>query len=116
MAHGHYLPLDAASFDQPPKGFMRNRKMREREVEKYFVQQVTKHGGRALKFTGYRNAPDRIVVWPYGNIHFVELKAPGEKPRRGQAREHARLRELGCIVRVLSTKELVDQYVGFHAP
>jgi len=91
-------------------------RVRESRIENYFVQQVTRAGGRALKFTGYRNAPDRLVIWPRGHfgaapVHFVELKAPQGRIRAGQKREHERLREMGCTVLVIKTKMHVDGYV-----
>jgi len=89
-------------------------RVRESRIENYFVQQVTLAGGRALKFTGYRNAPDRLVIWPWGRINFVELKAPLGRLRSGQKREHERLRAVGCQVIVLRTKAEVDGYVSAH--
>lgn len=44
-------------------------------------------------------------------IHFVELKATGSKPTEQQAREHAKLRALGFVVRVIdSTAEVNSRY------
>ena len=56
---------------------------REREIEKYFVQQVKKNGGLAPKFVspGWDGVPDRLVLLPDGRMAFVELKAPGKKLR-----------------------------------
>ena len=93
--------------------------MRESTIEKYLCTEVVKAGGCTYKFVspGRVNVPDRIVIWPAGRrftaagIAFVELKAPGEKPRPGQAREIRRLLDLGCSVAVLDSKELVDLFV-----
>lgn len=52
--------------------------------------------------------PDRIVLLPDGKIIFVECKAPDEKPRPDQLREHARLFALGFHVVVLDSKDLSD--------
>ena len=45
--------------------------------------------------------PDRIVLLPDGKIGFVEVKAPGEKPRKLQVHRHDQLRALGHKVFVL---------------
>ncbi|MDE9455735.1 VRR-NUC domain-containing protein, partial [Xenorhabdus bovienii] len=71
-------------------------------------KEIKKAGGIAYKFVspGRRSVPDRICILPGGRILFVECKAPGEKPRPDQLREHERLRALGCEVVVLDSKEL----------
>ena len=88
--------------------------MREKEVEAHLVKRVKELGGIPYKFVSPQRigVPDRICVLPGGQITFVELKAPGQKPRPEQAREHQRLRDLGCLVLVLDTKELVDLHFG----
>lgn len=45
--------------------------------------------------------PDRIVLMPGGHMAFVEVKAPGKKPRPLQAARHRLLRNLGFAVYVL---------------
>jgi hypothetical protein len=45
--------------------------------------------------------PDRIVLLPGGHIGFVEVKAPGERPRPQQLARHGLLRGLGFKVYVL---------------
>jgi hypothetical protein len=92
------------------------RGVRESVVEKYFVEQVEKHGGLCEKFTspGKRHVPDRIVTWPaygFARIHFVEIKTIGGKLEPGQERDHARRKRLGCRVEVLWTKAQVDEYI-----
>ena len=88
--------------------------MRERDVELHLVKRVKERGGIPFKFVSPQRVgvPDRLCVMPANIILFVELKAPGQKPRPEQAREHQRLRDLGCKVLVLDTKEQVDRYFG----
>ena len=52
--------------------------MRERFIERKFVEAVKKKGGFAPKFVspGLDGMPDRIVLFQIGKIAFVELKAP----------------------------------------
>lgn len=87
--------------------------MLEKTVETYLVDRVRAAGGDAYKFTSPArvSVPDRIVVFPPARIYFVELKRPGGKLTRGQEREHARLRALGCDVRTLDSREAVDAFV-----
>ncbi|CDM90233.1 VRR-NUC domain-containing protein [Xenorhabdus bovienii] len=82
--------------------------IRESVIENHLVKEIKKAGGIAYKFVspGRRSVPDRICVLPGGRILFVECKAPGEKPRPDQIREHERLRALGCEVVILDSKNL----------
>jgi hypothetical protein len=83
--------------------------MRESDIEAYLVARIKAQGGHAYKFTSpaRRSVPDRLIVWPGGRICFVECKAPGQRPTPAQAREHDRLRALGCIVHVVDSVEAV---------
>ncbi|MCG3463471.1 VRR-NUC domain-containing protein [Xenorhabdus bovienii] len=84
--------------------------IRESVIENHLVKEIKKAGGIAYKFVspGRRSVPDRICVLPGGRVVFVECKAPGEKPRPDQLREHERLRALGCEVVVLDNKNLEE--------
>lgn len=85
----------------------------ESTIESYFKQKVAELGGMAIKFIPLHFAgfPDRIVLLPYGRIVFVELKAPGKKPRKLQAKIHKQLRDLGFTVDVIDSKEGVEKWV-----
>lgn len=87
--------------------------MRERDIETHLRKQVKAAGGIAYKWTSPGNAgvPDRIVVLPGGRVHFVELKAPGQKPTPLQLAQHRKLDTLGCIVWVIDSKEGVDAFL-----
>ena len=77
--------------------------MREKTIEQKFVTAVKTAGGLALKFTspGFDGMPDRLALLPGGKMAFVEVKAPGEKPRPLQLARHRLLRRLGFRVYVL---------------
>lgn len=77
--------------------------MREKAIEQKFVAAVKAVGGLALKFTspGFGGMPDRLALLPGGKMAFVEVKAPGEKPRPLQLARHRLLRRLGFRVYVL---------------
>ena len=70
-------------------------------------------GGLALKFTspGFDGVPDRIVLFPGGKMAFVEVKAPGEKPRPLQLARHRLLRQLGFRVYVLDNESQIGGIV-----
>ena len=77
--------------------------MREKEIEQKLTSAVRQIGGICPKFVspGFDGMPDRIVLLPEGKIGFVEVKAPGKKPRPLQAVRHGLLRRLGFKVYVL---------------
>ena len=87
--------------------------MLEREVEKALVHQVRKAGGIAPKLTSPANAgmPDRLVILPQGKVCFIEVKAPGKKPRPLQVRQMARLTNLGCMVRTLDHPNQIQELI-----
>lgn len=88
--------------------------MREKDIEKYLREQVKKVKGIAYKFESPGNAgvPDRIVILPGNNIHFVELKAPGKKSTALQVNQQRKISNLGCSVWVIDSKEKVDVFLG----
>ena len=88
--------------------------MREKEIEKYLVDRVAQMGGMALKFIspGCTGVPDRLVILPGGKIGFLELKAPGMKPRKEQVHRIRQLWGLRCCADVADTREAVDLYLA----
>lgn len=87
--------------------------MREKTIEMHLKKEVEKHGGKCIKFNSasMRGLPDRIVLFSGGLILFVELKAPGKKPRAEQLRVHKMLRELGAKVYVIDSKESIGRFI-----
>ena len=85
--------------------------MLEKQIEKKLILMVKQQKGLALKFVspGFAGMPDRLVILPDGIIAFVELKAPGKKPRPLQLSRHRLLRDLGFKVYVIDS---VDQIGG----
>ena len=83
--------------------------MRERDVERKLVNAVKAAGGICPKCVspGFDGMPDRIVILPGSKIAFVEVKAPGEKPRPLQLSRHQLLRRLGFKVFVLDNIEKI---------
>lgn len=89
--------------------------MREKEVEKKLVQAVKQRGGICPKWVspGFDGMPDRMVLLPKGKIGFVEVKAPGEKPRPLQKARHGMLQRLGFQKRRKYTQKNRNPFLDF---
>lgn len=83
--------------------------MLEKQVERYLVKQVKSLGGISLKLTSLIGIPDRLVLLPEGRVVFVELKRPGEMPRKIQEMRMKQLRRLGFKTYVADSYEQVDK-------
>ncbi len=87
--------------------------MREKQIEEALVKAVKKSGGMCPKFVspGTDGMPDRLVLLPEGRGAFVEVKAPGGKPREIQLLRHEGLRALGFRVFVLDGAEQIPEII-----
>ena len=85
--------------------------MEEKRIEQKLVKMTSQSGGVALKFVspGCAGVPDRLVLMPGGKAAFVEVKAPGRKPRPLQIRRISQLRRLGFQVFVLDGTEQIEE-------
>ena len=76
--------------------------MRESSVEAALVKECRLRGLCCLKLTPTTpGVPDRLIVASGGAHVFVEVKAPGRRPRAAQRRWHAVLADMGhevCVV------------------
>lgn len=83
--------------------------MREKSIEKQLVRAVKAAGGICPKLVspGINGMPDRMVLLPGCRIGFVEVKAPGKKPRDLQLRRHRQLRQLDFPVFVLDDPDQI---------
>ena len=81
--------------------------MREKQIEQQLFHAVRAQGGIALKLASpaYAGLPDRLVLLPGGHMAFVEVKAPGKKPRTLQLMRLEFLSRLGFRVYVLDRVE-----------
>lgn len=84
--------------------------MIESTIEAYFVRKMTAARALVYKFSSPGNAgvPDRVVIHE-GNVFFVELKRPGEKPRALQSAVARRIRDHGGLVICINSKQQVDR-------
>lgn len=91
--------------------------MEESKIENRLKKEIELIGGKALKFVspGMSGVPDRIILLPHGRIVFIELKAPGKKPRPIQIKRIKELRDLGFDVRVIDSingiKDFIEEVV-----
>ncbi len=86
---------------------------RESEIETYFTYKVgTADGMMTFKFTSPSQAgvPDRILI-THGQVYFIELKAPGKKPRKLQQETVRRMRKNGARVFCLSSKIQITKFL-----
>lgn len=83
--------------------------MREQEIERHLAGAAKKMGGMTVKFVspGLDGVPDRIVLLPGRKMAFVELKAPGKKPRPLQEKRKRQLEALGFPVYVIDGVEQI---------
>lgn len=90
--------------------------MQEKQIEKKLIEAVRKVGGRCHKFNSQSNngMPDRICIFPNGELIFVETKRPkGGVLSPIQKEQHKRLRELKQNVIVVWTLEDIKEVVDF---
>ena len=87
--------------------------VRERHVEELLCREVRNIGGIAFKFVspGIIGVPDRLVLIPGGVASFVELKAPGKKPRGMQRVVMRRLYHMGARVATIDNVMTVMRFV-----
>ena len=88
--------------------------MTEKDIEEYLRLGVKKLGGVAFKFTspGNSGVPDRLIVMPGNRMYFVELKRPGGRTSPLQNRQISRLKDLGCRVLVVDSKESAERFLN----
>jgi hypothetical protein len=87
--------------------------VKEADIEDYFVKAVDKIGGRAIKGNprNQRGEADRFCFIPPGLAIIVELKRPGQQPRRNQASKLGWFRKNGFQATYLDTKAKVDAFI-----
>ena len=88
--------------------------MREKVIERKLVKAVRSKGGISPKFVspGFDGVPDRLVLLPDGKCGFVEVKAPGRKPRPLQMARIKLLRRLGFSVFILDDESRIPHSIS----
>lgn len=90
--------------------------MREAKLEKKLQERIKKEGGLCIKLQAnfLNGIPDRLCLLPFGEIFFVEVKAPGEKPRKLQNVRIKELQSIGATVYVLDNEEQIETIIKNH--
>ena len=91
----------------------------EGEVQAYGAEQLKKHGClvRKINYEGRRGCPDQLVLVPdrlryWPTTIFIEYKkAENIEPEPHQLREHERMRAVGADVRIIGSKEQIDDLI-----
>lgn len=80
-------------------------------IEDYLIKKSVENNCLCFKFVspGRRGVPDRIVIGK-GRTIFVELKSETGSLRKQQEFRIAEMQQHGADVRVLNTKEKIDQF------
>lgn len=83
----------------------------ERNIERYFCDQVKKAGGLTIKM-GKNGNPDRLALFPFELAYLVELKSFKGHCTPLQLEVHKELREVGHTVIILNSKETIDKFIA----
>lgn len=90
-------------FGTPEQYLNEEKYMNEKLIERKLTRLARQRGGLAIKFTspGFDGVPDRLLLFPNGKCAFVELKAPGRKPRPLQIKRIKQIESLGFKVFII---------------
>ncbi len=94
--------------------FLEERRLLEKDIEKFLNDNIKKLGGRSYKFVspGNSGVPDRIIFLPGGRIYFVELKTKKGRPSALQKLQRRRFKELGHEVYLLYGMDEVKEFLS----
>lgn len=83
----------------------------ERKIEAHLVKLAKRYGWfcRKIRWIGRNGCPDRLLISPDGRVLWVELKAPGKRPTKLQAKEHHELVYHHQHVRVVDSIDQVER-------
>ncbi len=83
--------------------------MLEKTIEGKLVREAKSRGCIPIKLlsASYNGLPDRMILAPGERVAFVELKAPGQKPRPLQIHRHKQLKALGFRVYVVDDTDQI---------
>lgn len=93
--------------------WMRRNAAVESDVEKHLLAACRQAGFLCLKFTSPARSgvPDRALITRAATV-FVELKRPGQTPRRQQEEMQKKMRRAGAVVANASTTQEVDELIA----
>ena len=84
------------------------------KLQDYLKKLVQGSGGqyRKVRWEGRNGCPDCFVWWTWPDVAFIEIKAPGDRYSKLQAREVERMQRAGIPVYTVSTIEGIDFVVS----
>lgn len=90
--------------------------MLEKDIEARLVRGVKELGGACYKFVSPGNigVPDRVAVFPGGEVVFIELKTETGRLSQMQKVQIEKLRSLGACVVVLRGLDEVLEFLDFR--
>lgn len=85
----------------------------EKILEARLRTQIRARGGMCLKILSqhHRGLPDRLVLMPGCNAHFVEMKSTGKHPEPLQVRAMEQLEDLGFDCHVIDSSESLNLFL-----
>lgn len=91
--------------------------MRETLIEHQLTRAIHAHGGICWKWIapGTAGVPDRIAILPSppdAEIIFIEVKAPGQKPRPIQTHRINQLKKLGAHVYIIDSPQSIEKMLS----
>lgn len=91
-------------------------KVSEKKLELQLQNFVTDRGGAAIKMpTNETNGlPDQLILWPWGEAEFVELKSTGGKQTTIQRLVSAELSQMGFRCTVIDSKEKLERWQNLN--
>lgn len=91
--------------------------MLESSIERALVRELRVIDPRilVLKFTvrGQAGFHDRLILLPGAIALYVELKRPGETPRKLQTYRNGQIGRLGFTTAVVDSREAIDEFMAF---
>ena len=84
---------------------------RESKIENYFIEQISRIDGLTYKFKSVeRGVPDRLLAYD-GQIYLIELKRPGEMPRKSQIVVHEKFKRQNIKIYNFDTTDQIDEFI-----
>ena len=90
--------------------------MSEKEIEMMMRKEIGQQEGKFLKLVspGNDGVPDRIAIFPGGEIWFVELKTKDGHVKPIQTKWQNILSRLGCRARIIKGEDQAREWLDKH--
>lgn len=83
----------------------------EKRLERRLRDKLKSKGCICVKMTGYSGINDRMVIKPWGEVDWIEIKDTGVKPDKIQLWWHKKLRAMGHKVYLIDTDKKLNKYL-----